>query len=116
MRKQQAGALIEWTHKVVTLLLIYIVEVTGMKTPTVSIDGKVVKEHASAIQQGQEAPRLESPRMLMIVTNARELVHQEQGEEEARERASINTENQGGLRDASEGRGNTAEWEQGGLP
>ena len=42
-RKHRAEALIEWTHKVVTLLLIYIVEVTGMKTPTVSIDGKVAK-------------------------------------------------------------------------
>ena len=54
--------------------------------------------------------------MLMVVTNARELVHQEQGEEEARGRVSINTEDQGGLHDASEERGDTAEWEQGGLP
>ena len=116
MRKQQAGALIEWTHKVVTLLLIYIVEVTGMKTPTVSIDGKVAKEHAPTIQQGQEAPRPESPQMLKAVTNAREIVHQEQWEEEARERPSTNTEDQRDLHNTNKGRGDIVEWEQGGLP
>ena len=115
-RKHRAEALLEWTHKVETLLLIYIVEVTGMKTPTVSIDGKVAKEYVSEIQQGKEVPRSEYPRMSMAVTDAREIVHQEQGEEEVRGRASINTEDQGDFHDASKGRGDTAEWEQGGLP
>ena len=49
-RKHRAEALLEWTHKVVALLLIYIVGVTGIKTPTISMYGQVAKEHASAIQ------------------------------------------------------------------
>ena len=60
-RKHRAEALLEWTHKVVTLLLMYTVEVTGMKTPKISIDGKIVMEHAAAIQQVQDTPRPELP-------------------------------------------------------
>ena len=74
-RKQHAKALIEWIHKILTLLLIYIVEVTGKKTPTVSIDGKVAHEHASTIQQGKVSPRSDSPRMLKAVTDGRGMVH-----------------------------------------
>ena len=47
--KQRAEALLEWAEKVVTLLLpIYIVEVTGMNTPTISIDKTIAMEHAAA--------------------------------------------------------------------
>ena len=54
--------------------------------------------------------------MLTAVTNDRELVDQEQGEEEARGRANINTEDQGGSCNTIEGRGDIAECMQGGLP
>ena len=76
-----------------------------------SIKKNESKEYVSEIQQGKEVPRSEYPRMSMAVTDAREIVHQEQGEEEARLRTSINMEDQGDLHDASEGKGDTVEWE-----
>ena len=87
-----------------------------MKTPTVSIDRKVAKEHTSVIQQGQEAPRPELPQMPTAATDARELVDQEKGEDEARGRANTNTEDQGDPHNAIEDRGDIAELMQGGLP
>ena len=66
-----------------TLLLIYIVEVSGKKTPTISIDGKVAQEHASTILQGKVAMRPDSPRMTKAATDIRGIAHQDQEEEVA---------------------------------
>ena len=115
--KQHAEALLEWAGKVVTLLLpIYIVEVMGMKTPTISMDGMIAMEHASATQQVQNAPRLESPQKPMTQTDTRELVDQEQREEEERGRANTNMGDQWDSHEANEDRGDTAYCTQGGLP
>ena len=108
-RKQHAKALIEWTHKILTLLLIYIMEVTGKKTPTVTIDGKVAQEHVSIIQQGKVATRPDSPRMLKAATDVGGVVHQEQGEEVAS--VSSIMEDQGESHAASRSREDTAEWD-----
>ena len=58
----------------------------------------------------------ESPQMLTAEIDARELVDQEQGEEEERGRLNINTEDQGDPHDTIEGRGDIAYYMQGGLP
>ena len=49
--KQEAKTLIGWTGKVITLLLpLYLVEITRMKPPTISIDVTVATQHAAQTQ------------------------------------------------------------------
>ena len=87
----------------------------GMKTPTISMDGTIVMEHASATKQVKNAPRLESLRKPTTKTDARELADQEQREKEERVRVNTNTDDQGDLQEANEDGGDTAYFTQGGL-
>ena len=110
-RKQFAKALIEWTKITLTLLLIYIVGVTGKITPTVTIDSKVAQEHASTILQGTMVTKPDSPRMLQAAIEVGGIVCQEQGEEAANAKEGSFTEDQGERYVASGGREDTAEWD-----
>ena len=101
----------------VTLILpVYIVEVTGMKTPTTSIDRTIAMEHASVTQQVQNAPSLELPWKPTAENAARDLTDQKQRDEEERGRVNTNTEDQRDSQEASEDGGDTAYFTQWGLP
>ena len=91
-----SGSITRVDGKVVTFLLpIYIVEATGISTPTIIIGRMIATEHVTVTQQGQDAPMLTPPQKPMAGTVTRENVDQEQRAEEERGRAIMNTEDQG---------------------
>ena len=78
-----------------TLVSVYIVEVTGKKTPTVTIDSKVAQEHAAIIMQGRVVEMPGSPWMIMEAIEVGGVGHREQGEEIARAKAGSFTKDMG---------------------
>ena len=80
-RTHYAKALIEWSKVIVTLLPVYIVEVTGMITPTVTIDSTMAKEHAAKVKQEMVVEKPDSLRILMDTGEAGRDDQQSQEEE-----------------------------------
>ena len=102
-KKENAKALLEWTHNALKLLGIYIVEVTGDLTPTVTMDGKIAEGHVLQVRQEKM--------MTKKVTVTRETPPHKQGEEGGNERRRSSREDQGESNTDNGGRGDAARWD-----